>query len=105
MVDVKWFGFWESVKLRGWDHASSFTLFSVFFFGSDLGLGEQLWFKGIEVNNRQRQTYWIFFKKKDDEKSAQEQSKLYKQIISRNTSRSQKIKISPLLSLIYRLLI
>lgn len=41
MVNAKWFGFWELVKLRGWDHASSFTSFSVFFSGSDLG--EQLW--------------------------------------------------------------
>lgn len=73
----KWFGFWESVKLRRWDHASSFTLFSVFF-GSDLG--EQLRFKSIEVNNRrQRQKDWRFFfsrMKKKDEKSVQEHSKL-----------------------------
>lgn len=69
------------------------------FLGSDLD--EQLWFKSIEVNNRQRQKDWG----RIDEKSIQEHSKLYKQLISRNTFRSQKIKISPLLSLIHRLLI
>lgn len=63
MVDAKWFGVWESVKLRGWDHASSFTSFSVFF-GSDLG--EQLWFKSIEVDNRHKDRKTeVFLEKKN----------------------------------------
>lgn len=74
------------------------------FFGSDLG--EQLWDKSIEVNSRQRQKDWSFFPlKKKSTMSVQEHSKLVQTDISRNTSRSQKIKIGPLLSLIHRLLV